>query len=183
MSGDTPRWGGINHLALVTNDMDATVRFYVGALGARLVATIGDAHFRHYFFEIGPRNTIAFFEYPGLPAEPFAKPAGIPDPRAPQFDHVSFDLPDEEALLALRNRLKAAACEVTDVVDHGFVRSIYFNDPNGIALEASHWVVDATAGPTAWDDHRLFTDPDPVPAVRELERTGGVSSVPPTHLV
>ena len=31
----------INHLALVTDDMDATVRFYHGALGARLVATIG----------------------------------------------------------------------------------------------------------------------------------------------
>jgi catechol 2,3-dioxygenase-like lactoylglutathione lyase family enzyme len=183
VSSDAPRWRGINHLALVTNDMESTVRFYVGALGARLVATIGNAHFRHYFFEIGPGNTIAFFEYPGSPAVPFAKPAGIPDPRAPQFDHVSFDLPDEEALLAFRNRLKAAGCEVTDVVDHGFIRSIYFNDPNGISLEASYWVVDATAGPTTWDDERLFSDPDPVPAVRELERTGVVSSVPPTHLV
>ena len=184
MSGDAPRWRGINHLALVTNDMDSTVRFYVGALGARLVATIGNAHFRHYFFEIGPGNTVAFFEYQDAPAVPFAKPAGIPDPRAPQFDHVSFDLADEEALLACRNRLKAAGCEVTDVVDHGFIRSIYFNDPNGISLEASYWVVDATAAPTtAWDDERLFSDPEPVPSVRELERTGGVSSVPPTHLV
>jgi catechol 2,3-dioxygenase-like lactoylglutathione lyase family enzyme len=183
VSGDTPRWAGINHLALVTNDMDATVRFYVGALGARLVATIGNPHFRHYFFEIGPRNTIAFFEYPDSPTESFAKPAGIPDPRAPQFDHVSFDLPDEEALLALRNRLKAAGCEVTDVVDHDFIRSVYFNDPNGIALEASHWVLDATAEATDWDNGRLFSDPDPVPAVREIERIGTVSSVPPTHLV
>ncbi len=32
---DTPRWRGINHLALVTPDMDATVRFYVGLLGMR----------------------------------------------------------------------------------------------------------------------------------------------------
>ena len=29
----------------------------------------------------------------------FAKPAGVPDPRAAQFDHVSFNLPDEKALL------------------------------------------------------------------------------------
>ena len=35
----TPRWRGINHLALITTDMDATVRFYHGTLGARLVAT------------------------------------------------------------------------------------------------------------------------------------------------
>ena len=35
----SPRWRGINHLALVTPDMDATVRFYAGVLGMRLVAT------------------------------------------------------------------------------------------------------------------------------------------------
>mgnify|MGYP001769449531 CR=1 FL=1 len=36
---DAPRWRGINHLALVTPDMDTTVRFYAGTLGMRLVAT------------------------------------------------------------------------------------------------------------------------------------------------
>jgi len=176
-----PRWGGINHLALVTNDMDATVRFYAGVLGARLVATVGDASFRHYFFRIGERNTVAFFQYQGHPVESFSKPAGIPDPRAAQFDHVSFDLPDEEAVLDLRRRLKAAGSEVTDVVDHGFIRSIYFNDPNGIALEASWWIDDATDGPVDWDDARVFSDPDPVPAVREL-REGALTSVPTTRL-
>ncbi len=49
-----PAWSGINHLALVTTDMDATVRFYHGVLGASLVATIGTPDFRHYFFELGP---------------------------------------------------------------------------------------------------------------------------------
>jgi len=177
-----PRWGGINHLALVTNDMDATVRFYVGVLGAQLVATVGDPSFRHYFFRIGARNTVAFFEYAGYPVEPFAKPAGIPDPRAVQFDHVSFDLPDEEAVLELRNRLKEAGCEVTDVVDHSFIRSIYFNDPNGIALEASWWVRDATEGPVDYEDRSVFADAQPVAAVRELQ-AGGLSWVPTTHLV
>src|SRR5579884_2096040 len=99
---ENPRWRGINHLALVTTDMDATVRFYHGVLGARLVAHLGNESFRHYFFEIGPQNTIAFFEYRGVALEPFAKAAGVPDPRAVQFDHISFNLPDEEALLRLR---------------------------------------------------------------------------------
>ena len=35
---DAPDWRGINHLALVTPDMDATVRFYAGVLGMRLAA-------------------------------------------------------------------------------------------------------------------------------------------------
>jgi catechol 2,3-dioxygenase-like lactoylglutathione lyase family enzyme len=179
----TPYWRGINHLALVTNDMDATVRFYHGTLGARLVATIGAPGFRHYFFEFGEQCTVAFFEYTDSPTEPFSKPAGIPDARAPQFDHLSFNVPDEDSLLDLRRRLKSADCEVTDVVDHGFIHSIYFTDPNGIALEASYWLIDATGRPSDYADTRLFSDSDPVAAVRELQADGAVASVPKTRLV
>ena len=50
----SPRWRGVHHLALITPDMDATVRFWCGALGARLVATLATESFRHYFFEFGP---------------------------------------------------------------------------------------------------------------------------------
>jgi len=168
-------------LALITTDMDATVRFYHGVLGARLVAHLGTPSFRHYFFEMGQQNTIAFFEYRGVELTPFAKPAGVPDPRAVQFDHVSFNLPDEQALLNLRARLKAAGSEVTDVVDHSFIRSIYFTDPNGIALEASFWLTDVTA--KAEDDRGAYGDPDPVPAVRELEAAGRLEWMPATDLV
>jgi catechol 2,3-dioxygenase-like lactoylglutathione lyase family enzyme len=182
LGGEGPRWRGINHVALVTNDMDQTVRFYHGVLGARLVADLAGPAFRHYFFEIGEQNTIAFFEYRDAPVDAFAKPAGVPDSRAIQFDHISFNLPDETALLALRSRLKAAGSEVTDVVDHGFLRSVYFTDPNGIALEASCWVVDPTGRPTDLADEGLFSDPDPVPAVTELRTTGQLSAVPTTRL-
>jgi catechol 2,3-dioxygenase-like lactoylglutathione lyase family enzyme len=37
---DNVHWRGVNHLALITTDMAATVRFYHGVLGARLVMTI-----------------------------------------------------------------------------------------------------------------------------------------------
>jgi catechol 2,3-dioxygenase-like lactoylglutathione lyase family enzyme len=182
MLGELPRWRGVNHLALVTNDMDATVRFYHGVLGARLVATIGTEQFRHYFFDVGAGNTVAFFEYRGMPVPRFAKPAGLPDPRAAQFDHLSLNLADEHALESLRARLKEHGCEVTDVVDHGFVRSIYFTDPNGIALEASWWVEDPT-GRDADYDGDLFADPVPVPAVDELAASGELASTPTTRLV
>ncbi|HEY7948170.1 MAG TPA: VOC family protein [Acidimicrobiales bacterium] len=179
---EAPHWRGINHLALVTDDMDATVRFYHGVLGARLVATIGTPQFRHYFFEFGAQNTVAFFEYQGIVLDRFAKPAGVPDPRAVQFDHLSFNVPDENALNDLRDRLKSAGCEVTDVVDHDFIRSIYFTDPNGIALEASWWALDVTGRPADYGDDRLFSDVDPVAAVREIRDTGHVASVPHTRL-
>jgi catechol 2,3-dioxygenase-like lactoylglutathione lyase family enzyme len=177
-----PHWRGVNHLALVTPDMDATVRFYHGVLGMRLVATLNAGPMRHYFFEIAPGNTVAFFEVKG--AEGFAKPAGIPDRRrAAQFDHLSFNLPDEEALHALQSRLKAHGCEVTDVVDHGMVRSIYFTDNNGIALEASWWVVDATGRESDYADDRFFADRDPVAAVRELREADELAWTPETKLV
>jgi catechol 2,3-dioxygenase-like lactoylglutathione lyase family enzyme len=176
----TPQWSGVHHMAMVTPDMDATVRFYDGVLGMRLCATLMAGPMRHYFFEVDEGNTIAFFEIKG--AETFAKPAGAKPDRAIQFDHVSFALPDEVALLALRERLEAAGCEVTSVVDHDIIRSIYFTDPNGIALEASWWVDDATARRSNYDDPVLFTDPNPVPAVKEL-RKGGLRSTPTTKLV
>lgn len=107
----------------------------------------------------------------------------MPYPRASQFDHLSLGLADEEALLRLRDRLKSHDCEVTDVVDHGIMRSIYFTDPNGIALEASWWSADATGRPADYGDERFFSDPDPVPAVRELRDTGTVAWTPSTTLV
>ncbi len=162
--------------------MDATVRFYHGVLGARVVATIGKPEFRHYFFELGPQCTVAFFEYAGSAIEPFTKPAGVPDPRAVQFDHLALNLPDEDALHDLRRRLKGAGCEVTDIIDHGAVHSVYFTDPSGIALEASWWVLDSTGRSADYGDERFFADPNPVPALRELSATGCLTSVPKTRL-
>lgn len=182
MTPRTPRWQGINHLALITNDMDETVRFYHGVLGAPLVADLAGPAFRHYFFDIGPGNTIAFFEYRDAAVDAFAKPAGVADPRAIQFDHLSLNLPDEDALLDLQKRLREAECEVTEVVDHGFIQSIYFTDPNGIALEASYWVADPTGRFTDYGDPRMFSDPNPVPAVVELRDSGELAWLPTTKL-
>ncbi len=175
-----PPWRGINHLALVTPDMDTTVRFYTGVLGMPLVMTLMAGPMRHYFFEMSPHNTVAFFEVPD--AETFVKGAGSPAPYPVQLDHISFDLPNEHALVTLQTRLRAAGSEVTEIVDHGVMKSVYFTDPNGIALEATHWVVDGTGREFDPDDERVFLDPDPVPAVTELAG-GGLASLPTTSLV
>lgn len=179
---DRVPWSGLNHLALVTTDMDATVRFWHEVLGAPLVATVGTDSFRHYFFDVGNDATVAFFEYRGVELERFAKPAGIPDRRAMQFDHVSLNLPDEQAVMDLRARLEKHGVEVTELVDHGLMRSIYFTDPNGIALEASYWANDPTGAPPDIDSDR-FGDADPVPAVREIGAGVPLDGAPRTRLV
>ncbi len=96
----------------------------------------------------------------------------MPNERAPQFDHLCLNLPDEQPLYALRQRLQSHGWEVTEIVDHEIVRSVYFTDPNGIALEASWWVRDPTGQPADYHDPQLFADPDPVAAVVELQTTG-----------
>lgn len=174
-----PKWRGINHLALVTPDMDETVRFYAGVLDMPLVMTLMAGPMRHYFFEMSPHNTVAFFEVEG--AETFEKGAGSAAPYPVQLDHLSFDVPDEQALHTLRERLLAAGSEVTELVDHGVMKSVYFSDPNGIALEASYWVVDGTGRNFDPSDGSVFLDPDPVPAIAELAR-GTLGDLPTTHL-
>ena len=174
-----PDWRGVHHLAMVTPDMDATVRFYAGVLGMPLVATLRAGPMRHYFFRLGPGNTIAFFEVPG--ATTFSKSAGAPSSRSIQFDHVAFGVDDEAALMALQRRLAAAGCEVTPVVDHQILRSIYFHDVNGIALEASWWTSNSDDLGFRPDDPEMFADPDPVPAVAELAGEG-LESMPSTRL-
>ncbi len=176
----SPQWRGVNHLALVTPDMDATVRFYHGVLGMPLVTTLMAGPMRHYFFEIAPGNTVAFFEV--ADAETFDKGAGGPAPHPVQLDHLSFNLADEDALAQLQSRIKAAGSEVTEIVDHGVMKSVYFTDPNGIALEASCWVADGTGRPMDVNDDRFFADPNPVAAVAELA-TGALGEVPTTRLV
>jgi catechol 2,3-dioxygenase-like lactoylglutathione lyase family enzyme len=94
---------------MVTGDMDRTIRFWRDLLGMRLVAGLGSPGYRHYFFQLSDRDLVAFFEWSDI------KPM-------PEKDHGKLD---------------AAGFEVSDVIDHGFIHSIYSFDPNGIPIEFS----------------------------------------------
>ncbi|MBI3302563.1 MAG: VOC family protein [Deltaproteobacteria bacterium] len=62
------RFHGVNHLALVSSNMDRTVRFYTQVLGLKLVRAQrndDDPNSRHYFFDLGGGNLLAFFDFPG----------------------------------------------------------------------------------------------------------------------
>jgi catechol 2,3-dioxygenase-like lactoylglutathione lyase family enzyme len=131
------KFNGVNHLAMATGDMDRTVRFWRDLLGMRLVAGLGQPGYRHYFFEISGHDLIAFFEWPGVKPVP-EKDHGEPVRGPFIFDHVSFGVETEDDLWALKGKLEAAGFEVSGVIDHGFIHSIYAFDPNGIPIEFSH---------------------------------------------
>lgn len=146
------KYTGINHLAMATNDMNATIRFWRDLLGMRLVAGLGRPGYRHYFFEISDHDMIAFFEWPEVDKAP-EKDHGVPVKGPFVFDHVSFEVEKEEDLWEIKDRLEAADIWVSEVVNHGFIHSIYSFDPNNIPIEFSAPVpgVDLRKRPTMRD--------------------------------
>ena len=141
---------GINHLAFITHDLDATIRFYRDLLGMTLEAGVGHDGYRHYFFRAGEAQ-IAFFAYDGAqPMRP--KPHGSPTREPLGFDHVSMTCESREDLFDAKDRLEAAGFEVSGAVDHGTMWSIYFYDPNNIPLEISWDIMKITQPPAVADD-------------------------------
>jgi catechol 2,3-dioxygenase-like lactoylglutathione lyase family enzyme len=153
--------GGINHLALVCRDMQATVDFYEGILGMPLVKTIElpVGLGQHFFFDCGGGDCLAFFWFPDAP-EP---EAGVSGPRCRpdqgalasaigSMNHVAFQVPAEK-LEEYQAKLRAAGVETSEIANHDdsefgladqwdegtFVRSLYFMDPDGILLEFAAW--------------------------------------------
>jgi catechol 2,3-dioxygenase-like lactoylglutathione lyase family enzyme len=128
------KFTGIHHLALATSDMDKTIRFWRDLIGMRLVAAIGKPGYRHYFFEISENDMLAFFEWPDI--EPIAeKDAGAVTKGPFAFDHVCFGVERMDELWEIKGRLEAAEIWTSEVVDNGFMYSLFSFDPNGISIE------------------------------------------------
>ncbi len=155
------RCNGVNHLAMATGNMDGTIRFWRDLLGMRLIAGLGKPGYRQYFFEVSEHDMLTFFEWPGVrPAE--EKEHGRPASGGIIFDHVAFGMENEDDLWELKDRLAAADIWVSEVIDHGFIHSIYTYDPNGIPIEFSYYVpgTDIRTSP-------LMADRSPTPLAQE----------------
>jgi catechol 2,3-dioxygenase-like lactoylglutathione lyase family enzyme len=148
---------GIHHLAMVTRDMDMTIRFWRDLLGMRMIVGFGGRENRLYFFEVAPHELIAFFEWPGAEAVQ-QKEHGYPWRGPIIFDHVAFGVPSRDDLWTIKDRLEAAGFWVSEAIDHGFIHSVYAFDPNGIPIEFSWEVpgVDLSGAPRMMDRHPSF---------------------------
>jgi catechol 2,3-dioxygenase-like lactoylglutathione lyase family enzyme len=151
---------GLSHIALATGDMDATIRFWRDLLGLRLVGRLGRPGQRAYFFDAGKGTLVGFFEWPGT--EPvLPKEAGVPVAGPFAYDHVALGVEVLDDLFALKDRCAAAGVPASDVIDHGFLHSVYLHDPNGITIECCCPArgVDLSAAPVA-----IEADPTPIAA-------------------
>jgi catechol 2,3-dioxygenase-like lactoylglutathione lyase family enzyme len=129
---------GIHHSAYRCRDAGETRAFYEDVLGLPLAAVVQEERepgsglpnpFVHLFFRLPDGNFIAFFDAPKSAKDgDFLSVHG--------FDrHVAFEAADQAALLAWRDKLNAAGLPCFGPIDHGFVQSVYFADPNGLPLE------------------------------------------------
>ena len=130
----TVKYKGIHHLALVTDNMDKTIRFWRDLLGMKMLAATGDGRNKQYYFEISDANIISFFEWPSA-VNPEIKEHGFPTSLPLAFDHVAIGVENDEALLSVKKTLESAGFQVSHVVDHGFLHSVYSFDPNNIPIE------------------------------------------------
>jgi catechol 2,3-dioxygenase-like lactoylglutathione lyase family enzyme len=137
-------WQSFHHIAVVTRDLDATIRFYRDLLGMQASGIMGtDARGtagRHCFIKPGKSRTwgLHFFESPDAGAYPAAGKTDRESLLATVgMQHMAFALPDEEAALALRERLQENGVETTDVGEIGSIRNTLFFDNNGLLLEAT----------------------------------------------
>jgi catechol 2,3-dioxygenase-like lactoylglutathione lyase family enzyme len=127
-------FNGVNHIAFATGNIEETIRFWRDLLGMRLIGVMGEKGNMQYILEISEYCSIVFFEWPGVkPVE--EKEHGRVVSGQFAFDHIAFGLESEGELWELKDRLNAAAIWVSEVIDHGFFRSIFSFDPNGIPIE------------------------------------------------
>ena len=59
--------GGVDHLALICSDLEATIRFYTEVLGMRLTKIVqnrDEPTSTHIFLDMGGGNQLAFFDFP-----------------------------------------------------------------------------------------------------------------------
>jgi catechol 2,3-dioxygenase-like lactoylglutathione lyase family enzyme len=152
---------GVNHLALVSSDMERTVDFYTNVLGMPLIKTIElpAGMGQHFFFDMGGGDALAFFWFPNAPerAPGVASASDLPGigdlaTAHGSMNHIAFDVPPEK-IEAYRQKLIDRGIPCTDVFNHDnsewgvaktvtddvFVRSVYFFDPDGILLEFACW--------------------------------------------
>ena len=107
----------IDHVGINTNDMEATLQFYCGLLGMRIVRTTRTPDGRrHYNVDIGGGNAFAVFDGAELPT------AG----ERQHVNHLALPVDTPEEFDAAYERLKDHGVAVTEIIERGYGKTFYF---------------------------------------------------------
>ena len=131
---DQSSYTGIHHTAFATADIDKTIAYWRDFLGFGMILGLHLKQGRQYAFSVSAQMMVVFFEWEGVEKLP-RKRHGEPVKGPFGFDHLAIGLKSLAYLHNIQDRMVAADFPVTDVMDHGYLYSIYTFDPNGIPLE------------------------------------------------
>jgi catechol 2,3-dioxygenase-like lactoylglutathione lyase family enzyme len=158
MPPTTPRTDGIHHIAFSTTDMKRQLEFFSDVLGMPLVAIFpmhGVPGGVHAFLESSADCLISFVQLPSMAdieiefGRTHAGNGALPS--APgTLQHLALRVEDDDALLALRDRIRSRGVNVLGPIDHGMCRSMYFAGPEGLTLEVA--TSDERIDPRHWID-------------------------------
>jgi catechol 2,3-dioxygenase-like lactoylglutathione lyase family enzyme len=134
---------GFHHIALVCRDMNETIKFYELALGMKCRAVYpmhGVAGAKHCFLEAGSHGEISFVQFAqpmeGVPGVSYPAKNSAPSPIT-TLHHMAYRTETLKQLYAIRDQVKKAGARPSKVIDHHFIHSFYFSDPNGFHLEVT----------------------------------------------
>ncbi|MPZ96614.1 MAG: VOC family protein [Propionibacteriales bacterium] len=117
---------GLHHVAVLSADVERTVRFYQEVLEFPLTDIFENRDYQgsnHFFFDIGNGNLLAFFDFPGLDLGPYAEVLG-------GLHHMAISV-EPEKWERLKQKLDAAGVPYQS--ESG--TSVYFRDPDGTRVE------------------------------------------------
>jgi catechol 2,3-dioxygenase-like lactoylglutathione lyase family enzyme len=117
---------GIHHTALLSSNVERTIKFYQGILEFPLTEIFENRDYKgsnHFFFDVGNGNLLAFFDFPGLALGPYTEILG-------GLHHIAISV-TKEKWEYLRDKLAAAGVPYQE--ESG--TSVYFRDPDGVRLE------------------------------------------------
>jgi len=120
---------GVHHIALISKNVEETIQFYQEFLGFPLVELVENRDYAgssHFFFDIGNRNLLGFFDFPGHQHPPFEETIGGVQHLAISISPAQFD--------AAKKKLDEAGVDYLGP-DRGVEESMYFRDPNGVNVE------------------------------------------------
>jgi glyoxylase I family protein len=123
---------GVHHAAFICRDVEDTIRFYQEFLGFPLVELVENRDYQgssHFFFDIGNRNLLGFFDFPGYDVPPYQETIGA-------LQHLAISVSAEQ-FAAAKQKLEEAGVDYLGP-DRGADNSLYFRDPNGMGIELYH---------------------------------------------
>lgn len=122
---------GVDHLALICSDLEATVRFYTEVLGMRLTKVMtnrDEPTSTHIFLDMGGGNQLAFFDFPEKGPARTVRGVG-------SMHHVALKATPEKfsAILAtLQDKHVQYSLHGTETAG-----SVYVRDPDEILVEVT----------------------------------------------